>query len=47
MCGAGGQSSYLGGVALQGERERFRDSFAGEVVFSGAEAAMMATISSG
>jgi hypothetical protein len=27
------------GVAAQGERERFGDGFAGEVVFSGAEAA--------
>ncbi len=33
------ESGDLGGVAAQGERERFGDGLAGEVVFGGAEAA--------
>ena len=33
------ESGDLVGVAAQGERERFGDGFAGEVVFGGAEAA--------
>ena len=37
--GAGVERGDLRGVAAQGERERFSDGFAGEVVFRGAEAA--------
>ncbi len=37
--GAGVESGDLGGVAAQGERERFGNGFAGEVVFGGAETA--------
>ena len=37
--GAGMQSGDLGGVAAQGERERFGDGLAGEVVLGGAQAA--------
>ena len=37
--GAGVEGGDLGGVAAEGEGERFGDGFAGEVVFSGAEAA--------
>ncbi len=37
--GAGVEGGDLCGVAAEGERESFGDGFAGEVVFSGAEAA--------
>ena len=37
--GAGVEGGDLGGVAAEGEGERFSDGFAGEVVFSGSEAA--------
>jgi len=39
------ESGDLLGIAAQGEREGFGNGFAGEVVFRGAEAPMMAIMS--